>query len=289
MKRLAFIIITIAVLISLFGCLPSSKAGLPVVLLTDYGNDDYRVPRLKGIIYSANPDASVIDATHGITGMDVAAGAYVLDLTAKEFPANVVFIAAVGSPAKPEERYLALVTGKDQIFLAPDNGLLTYVINDMGVKNIYNITNTKLYDRPAEELSSHYILGRVAALIAAGRAVEDVGPIVKNPVMLDIQKSAVVNGKLKGSVVFIDHFGSCLTNITGADCSQAGLKVGDSFQMTIGGVKIPMKFGTTYNSVAIGEAVAFVNSLGILQLSLNAGSFAAANNIKTGTKIEIEK
>jgi S-adenosyl-L-methionine hydrolase (adenosine-forming) len=289
MKRLLLTILTAAILISLLGCSPAKKAGMPVVLLTDYGNDDYRVPRLKGIIYTANPEAKVIDATHGITGMDVAAGAYVLDLTAREFLAEVVFIAAVGSPAAPEGRYLALVTNKNQIFLAPDNGLLTYVINDMGIKNMYNITNTKLYDRPAEGLSSHYIMGRVAALIAAGRAVKDVGPEVSNPVMLDIQKSAVANGKMKGTVVFIDHFGSCLTNITGDDCAQSGLKVGDSFKVTVTGAGIKMKFGTTYNDVAIGEPVAFVNSLGVLQLSLNAKSLAEAYNLKTGTKIEIEK
>jgi S-adenosylmethionine hydrolase len=262
---------------------------MPLVLLTDYGTDDYRVPRLKGIIYSANPDAEIIDATHGITGMDIAAGAYVLDLTAKEFPGNVVFIAAVGSPAKSDEQYLALVTNKDQIFLAPNNGLLTYVINDMGIKEVYAITNSELFDRPEGSLSAHYILGRTGALIATGKAVSDVGPQVSSPVMLDIQKAAFANGTLKGSVTFIDHFGSCLTNITGADFGQLGLAVGDSFQVTIAGNKIPVKLGTTYGSVAAGEAVSFINSLGVLQLSLNAASFAGTYGLKTGAKFEIEK
>ncbi|MGD0780567.1 MAG: SAM-dependent chlorinase/fluorinase [Dehalococcoidales bacterium] len=289
MKRLALVILIAALLISFVGCAPSAKAGMPVVLLTDYGNDDYRVPRLKGIIYSAYPDVEIIDATHGITGMDIATGAYVLDLAAKEFPADVVFIAGVGSPANPDVQYLVLLTNKDQIFVAANNGLLTNIINDMGIKKAYSITNTELYDRPDSMLSSHYILGRVGALIASGRPLEDVGPEVSNPVMLDIQKAVVASGKAQGSVVFIDRFGNCLTNISGADCAQLGIKVGDTLQVTIAGAKVTMKLGTTYGSVAVGEAVAFVNSLDSLQLSLNSANFAGAYNLKNGAKIEIEK
>ena len=55
-----------------------------------------------------------------------------LDLTAKEFPGNVVFIAAVGAHNTPDEKYLVLITNKDQIFLAPGNGLITYVVKDKG-------------------------------------------------------------------------------------------------------------------------------------------------------------
>ncbi len=289
MKKLALVILIVALFISFIGCAPSAKANMPVVLLTDYGNDDYRVPRLKGIIYNTYPDVEIIDATHGITGMDVATGAYILDLTAKEFSSDVVFVAGVGSPASQDVQYLVLLTNKDQIFVAANNGLLTNVINDMGIKKVYSITNKELYDRPESMLSSHYILGRVGALIASGRSLEDVGPEVSNPIMLDIQKSEVIGDILKGSVAFIDHFGSCLTNISSADCAKAGIAVGDTLQVTVNDNKVTMKFGTTYSSVAVGEGVVFINSLDSLQLSLNSASFASKYNLKTGVKIEIKK
>jgi S-adenosylmethionine hydrolase len=289
MKKLVFLILITVLLISFVGCAPSSQDGMPVILLTDYGYDDYRVPRLKGIIYNTYPDVEMIDATHGITGMDVATGAYILDLTAKEFPADVVFVAGVGSPTSEDVQYLVLLTEKDQIFVAANNGLLTNVINDFGIKKLYSITNTDLYDRPENMLSSHYILGRVAALIASGRSLADVGPEVSNPVMLDIQKVTVTNNGIQGSVVFIDHFGSCLTNISGADCAQAGLAVGDTLQVTINGQTISVKFGVTYSSVAEGEAVAFINSLDFFQLSRNMASFASTYNLSTGTRVEITK
>jgi len=288
MKKFVFIALIAVLLISFVGCAPLTKDGMPVILLTDYGYDDYRVPRLKGIIYNTYPDVEMIDATHGITGMDVATGAYILDLTAKEFPADVVFMAGVGSPAS-DVQYLVLLTEKDQIFVAANNGLLTNVINDFGIKKLYSITNTDLYDRPENMLSSHYILGRVAALIASGRSLADVGPEVTNPVMLDIQKVTVVNNTVQGSVVFIDHFGSCLTNISGADCALAGLAVGDTLKVTINGQTISAIYGATYSSVAEGEAVAFINSLDFFQLSRNMASFASTYDLSTGTRVEITK
>jgi S-adenosylmethionine hydrolase len=289
MKKLVFLFLLLVMLASFIGCAAPNCGNMPVVLLTDYGYDDYRVPRLKGIIYSAFPGVDIIDATHGIPSIDVAAGAYILDLAAKEFPSNVVFISGVGSPAKQDEQYLALLTNKGQYFVAANNGILTYIINEFGIKEVYSITNADLFDRPEDMLSSHYILGRIGAKLASGLPISDVGPKVNQPVMLDIQVASFADGVLKGTVVFTDHFGSCLTNITKADFDQLGLTVGDSMQVTIGETKVVLTLGVTYSSVAKGEAVAFVNSLGVLQLSLNAANFAAQNNCKNGTKFEIEK
>jgi S-adenosyl-L-methionine hydrolase (adenosine-forming) len=288
MKKLLLGFLILLTLVPLAACSSSGKPGKPVVLLTDYGADDYRVPAMKGVIYNTLPGVEIIDATHGIPGMDVAAGAYVLELAAKEFPADVVFIAGVGSPTVQDARYIVLLTNKGQIFVAPNNGLLTYVIQDMGVKQLYSVTNNALYDRPDNLLSSHYILGRIGALIASGRQLKDLGPQINSPVMLDVQTASIADGRLKGAVVFIDHFGSCLTNITAEDCSKLGMVVGGSIRLLLGGgTEVMMKVGTTYGSVAKGEAVAFVNSLGVLQLSLNSASFAAAYNLNNGTNIDI--
>jgi S-adenosylmethionine hydrolase len=288
-KKLVFIFLILVMLASFVGCAAPNCGNMPVVLLTDYGNDDYRVPRLKGIIYNTFPGVDMIDATHGIPSVDVAAGAYILDLAAREFPVNVVFVAGVGSPAKEDEQYLALLTNKDQYFVAANNGILTYIINEFGIKEVYSITNADLFDRPEDMLSSHYILGRIGAKLASGMSISDVGPKVNEPVMLDIQIASYTNGVLKGTVVFTDHYGSCLTNITKDDFDQLGLEVGDSLQVTIGDTKLTMKLGVTYGSVAKGEAVAFVNSLGVFQLSINLGSFATQYNLKNGTKFEIQK
>jgi len=283
-KYLMIFVLLISLLVAFPAC-AASTTSMPIVLLTDYGTDDYRVPRLKGVIYSANPGATIIDATHGIGSVDIAAGAYVLGLTAAEFPEDVVFMAAVGSA----DRGIVLINDKDQIFVLPDDGLATFVIMNTGMKKCYAITNEKLFDQPIENLSTHVLLGTVAAKIAGGYKPGDVGPEVASPVMLDIQQAGINDGKLMGYVVFVDHFGSCLTNISRELTEQFGLQTGDSILITVNGNTVSSVIGKSYGDVTAGESVSIVNSLGILQLSINMGSFAANNGVKTGMKVEIER
>ena len=289
-KRLVLLALIITLIISsVLGCSTPANPDMPVVLLTDFGNDDYRVPRLKGVIYDTYPDAQVIDATHGISSFDIAAGAYVLGLTAKEFPERFVFIVVVGSRSTAEEKTLVLTNNEGQIFIAPDNGLLTYIIKDMGIKTVYEITNQELFNEPISTLSYHYLLGKVGALIASGYNPEDVGPAVASPLLLDIQEGGIADGKLVGSIVFIDHFGNCLTNITSETLSTYGLNIGDTVQIIISGNTIIAKYGENYSDVLKGEPIVLINSLGTVQLSINKGSFAAIYSIKTGTHFELEQ
>jgi S-adenosyl-L-methionine hydrolase (adenosine-forming) len=288
MKYLSVFVMVVLLLLSLSGCV-ADKASKPIVLLTDFGTDDYRVPRLKGVIYSANPDADVIDATHGIASVDIAAGAYVLGLTAAEFPKDVVFLAAVGAGSTPDEKTLVVVNNKDQIFVLPDNGLITFVAANLGIKKAYAVTNADLFDKPMAELSSHQILGKVAAVIAGGYKIEKVGAAMESPVLLDIQKASISNGVLTGYVVFVDHYGSCLTNITKADAASFNLKPGDAIKISVNGKQVSSVIGTRYGDVAVGKYISMVNSMEILQLSINKGSFATENGVKTGVKVEISR
>ncbi len=283
------IALLISLLVGLPACVAPAKANMPIVLLTDFGTDDYRVPRLKGVIYSANSEANVIDATHGIAAQDIAAGAYVLGLSAEEFPAKTVFIGAVGAGSTPDEKSLVVINNKDQIFVLPNNGMITYVSLNIGLKSVYAITSQELFDKPLAELSSHEILGKVAALIAAGYQPENVGPSVTAPAMLDIQTAAVIDGILTGYVAFIDHFGNCLTNISRADVEAFGIAVGDSVLVTAGSHNVAVLVGAGYSAVPKGNTVVLVNSLGTLQLSINRGNFASTYSVKTGSKVEIKK
>jgi S-adenosyl-L-methionine hydrolase (adenosine-forming) len=286
-KYTILIALVVLLLVPFTAC--AAPANMPIVLISDFGTDDYRVPRLKGIIYSANPDTEMIDATHGIGSGDIAAGAYVLGLTAAEFPEKVVFLGAVGAGSTPDEKTLVLINDKNQIFVLPDNGLITFIVMNMGVKKAYYVTNEKLFDKPMAELSSHEIVGKVAALLSSGYKLEDVGPEAASPVMLKIKQAGVIDGKLTGYTVFIDHYGNCLTNISREAVTAFGLKTGDNIKITVNGVVSASIIGTRYGDVPLGGAVTIINSLGVLQPSINRGSFATTNGVKTGMMVEIEK
>ena len=97
-----------------------------VTLLTDFGEGPYAAA-MKGVILSAAPGAQVMDITHEVRPQDLMEGAFVLAAAAFEFPAGTVH-AAVVDPGVGTARRVVIVEAGAQIFVAPDNGLLTLVL-----------------------------------------------------------------------------------------------------------------------------------------------------------------
>ena len=290
-SSISVLLFTMFILISgSFGCAPQKEINMPIVLLTDYGSEDYRISQLKGIIYSNNAEARVIDASHSVPAFDIHTGAFVLDISAKEFPEKVVFIAIVAPYTQPVTKYLVLTTDKDQIFVLPDNGLLTYVAKDSEIKSVYEISNQTLFDKPINDLSAERIQGKIGSLISSGYRSSDVGGPLTSFTTLDVQEPAISDRKLLGTVVYVDHFGNAVTNISANTIAEFGVKPGDTVQLKTAENTIPVKFGTIYSDVPQGEEIIFVsNNLGMVQLSINLGNFASTHGVKAGTKIEIDK
>jgi S-adenosyl-L-methionine hydrolase (adenosine-forming) len=272
-----------------FACI-AEKTNWPVVLFSDYGNGDYRTPQLKGVILSHNPDANILDGSHAIPSFDIATGAFMLHMAAREFPEKVVFVNVVAAYYRPEPRYLVLTTQKDQVFIAPDNGLLTYIFQEYGIKSLHSVDNQKLFDGPISGLSAERIEGTVGALISSGYQPKDIGAEVTQPALIDVQQPAVRDNQLVGTVVYVDNFGNCITNISGNTAGQFGLKPGDAVKVQIQEKVIEARFGTIYSDVPQGKNIYFViSNLGMLQLSINLGNFSQSYNVKAGTKIALLK
>jgi len=284
------LVAVVTIVLTPLGCASQAEASLPIVLLTDFGSEDYRVSQLKGIIYSNNPEARLINGSHSVPAFNVPTGAFILNIAAKEFPADVVFVAVIAPYSQTETKYLVLTTEKGQIFVLPDNGLLTYVADSMGVKTVYQVTNQALFEQPINELSAERIQGKIGALMAAGYRARDVGVALPNFTTLDIQEPTIVGNKLLGTVVYIDHFGNGITNVSTVTVAEFGVQPGASVRVKIGQDLVDAKYGTIYTDVAQGKEVVFVNNnLGVVQLSINLGNFADTHGVKAGTRIEIEK
>jgi S-adenosyl-L-methionine hydrolase (adenosine-forming) len=272
----------------LAGCAATDDDVMPVVLLTDFGAGDYRVPVTKGIIYSTQPEALILDASHEVPAFDVWTGAFVLWASAEKFPADVVFMACVAPGTSTRQYHLVMKTDNGQIFVAPDNGLLTYVAQQYGVDCLYRIDNENLFDKPLAELSVHHILAKVGGLLAGGMSPGEAGSKLDSPQMLDIQVGQRDGTELSGSVIYIDRFGNCITNIATELLADAGYASGDTIIIDVNGSKIVAEVGQNYGDVALGQPVVLPSDLGLLQLSVNMDSFASLNDAGPGTTVKLE-
>jgi S-adenosylmethionine hydrolase len=117
-----------------------------MALLTDFGTADHYVGTMKGVALGICPELTLVDITHDIPAHDVRTGARQLAASYKYFPAGTVFLAVVDPGVGSGRRGLAVETA-DYRFVAPDNGLLSSVLDEMPARRVVELTERK-FARP---------------------------------------------------------------------------------------------------------------------------------------------
>ncbi|MBM4032055.1 MAG: SAM-dependent chlorinase/fluorinase [Planctomycetes bacterium] len=271
--------------------LEPTRSGL-LVLLTDFGDRDHYVGAIKGAAYRANPTVRIQSITHQIAPFDIWEGAVTLALGAKEFPPGTVFVAVVDPGVGTRRRALALRTEAGRFYVAPDNGLLTFVARREGVVDVRDISALQpLGHRPSNTFQGRDLFAPAGALLAGGESLARLGPRLKPAeiVMLPVVEPALEGGRLKGSVLRVDRYGNIVTNIPADLVAKAGLKRGGRLEASVGAATVQAPFAATYGDVARGEAVALVDSIGNLELAINMGDLAARLKARPGMPVEVRK
>ena len=132
-----------------------------ITLLTDFGTEDYFVGAMKGVILTRSPGTVIVDITHGIPLQDVRAGAFILSAVYYNFPAGSIHLAVV-DPGVGSDRRPVLVEAADYLFVGPDNGLFSIVLDRVPGAKVRHLTNTNYFlpDREFNFPRSGYICPR---------------------------------------------------------------------------------------------------------------------------------
>jgi S-adenosylmethionine hydrolase len=178
-----------------------------IALMTDFGMRDHYVAAMKGVI-AARCDAMIDDLSHELAPFDVFEAAWFLHGAARYWPAGTVFVVVIDPGVGTTRRMLAVDDGA-RIFLAPDNGVLHFIEGDAR-----SIENASLF-LPDGSTTFH---GRdrfapVAAAIASGLPLDELGPRVDDRVRLDYTPPKYESDRATGCIVDVDRFGNCLTDI----------------------------------------------------------------------------
>jgi S-adenosylmethionine hydrolase len=239
---------------------------------------------MKGVIAS-RCDARIVDLTHEIAPFDVWEGAFFLRDVMAYWPEGTIFVCVVDPGVGTSRRILA-VESSGRFFLAPDNGVLHFVFRfvgggslahppprplgmtatSSGATELFSVTNEALF-LPQGSTTFH---GRdrfapVAAAVASGAPLEELGPRIDDPILLDYEPGAIVR---------IDRFGNCITDIVPLNVPYAVL---------VGGTRIET-IRTTYG----GEGVfAIVGSTGCIEISVANGSAATELHLSRGDRVTI--
>jgi S-adenosylmethionine hydrolase len=269
---------------------PGARRRRPLVaLLTDFGSRDHYAGAVKGAVLAACPEATVVDITHDLPRHDVAAGAFSLAAAYGAFPAGAVFVAVVDPGVGSARRALALEAAGYR-FVGPDNGIFTLILTEHPGARVRQITNARLL-RPEVSSTFHArdVFAPVAGHLAKGGAFHDVGPAVRDPVVLALEPVRKVGkAEWEAAVVDVDGFGNLTTNLSGADLA-AILKTldGDPTRVVVvvEGVVLPLV--RTYADVAEGEPCALLGSSGRLEIAVHRDSAARLLGAPRGAPVRL--
>jgi S-adenosyl-L-methionine hydrolase (adenosine-forming) len=258
-----------------------------ITLLTDFGTDDYFVGAMKGVILTRSPAAVIVDITHAIPPQDVRAGAFTLSAVYDNFPAGSIHLAVV-DPGVGSNRRPVLVEAAGHLFVGPDNGLFSMVLDRVQGAKVRHMTNTA-YFLPNPSLSFHGrdIFAPVAAALARGVSPEELGPVIQDPVRFRLMEcESLIDGTTVGRIIHIDHFGNCVTNFAWEQL-QPMLRA-RPFCLRVKEYEIH-ELLRTYSEAALlsGEPFVIIGSAGFLEISVRCSSAARELKIAVGDPIKL--
>jgi S-adenosylmethionine hydrolase len=254
-----------------------------ITLTTDFGLANGYVGTMKGVILSIHPTATIVDISHDIPPQDVREGAYVLYAAYPYFPQGTIHVVVVDPGVGSERRAIALRTPQ-ATFVAPDNGVLSYVVSREKVEEIVNLTNPRFHLFPVSRtFHGRDIFAPVAAYLARGVPLAELGEPLADIITFPLPRPVLrPDGNIVGQVIHIDRFGNLITSITAKDLADHVLP--GEVIVGIKGQSIRGISGT-YAEVAPGELLALVGSSGHLEISVCGGSAARTLGAKLGDEV----
>lgn len=257
-----------------------------IVLLTDFDEEDWFVGTMKGVIQKITPGTNCIDLTHQISPGDIPGASFVLSVSFEYFPQDTVFCAVV-DPGVGTERFALAAKIGEFYFVAPDNGILTDVIEKSkadGRRTDFRYISNSTYTLPNASSTFHGrdIFAPVSAHLAGGVSLESFGPECKEPRRINREAPKKADGFWQGEVLYIDRFGNLITNIPIHWVKEAPASYRcEILESSINGLS------KTYAEKDPGELVFYPGSSGYLEIGENFGSAAKSTSAIAGSTVVV--
>lgn len=265
--------------------MPYNSSMTILSLTTDFGLTNGFVGVMKGVIYGIAPEVKIVDITHLVAPQDVRQGAYALWRAAPFFPPGSVHVAVVDPGVGTQRRPLGARLG-GQFYIAPDNGLLTPLLEDAEQASetveFVHLNNPRYWlPKVSRTFHGRDIFSPCGAYLASGVPLSELGAPISDVVRLPLPRpQQTANGWL-AHVTIIDIFGNITTDLPA------------SFVVGHPGVRFRLRghevegLVESYGHCAPGSLVALVDSEEFIEIAVVNGNAAALLNAQVDDLVEV--
>lgn len=256
-----------------------------ITFTTDFGTDSPYVAQMKASVLSLLPAAQIVDITHSIGAQNVMEGASVLSDNAFYFPAGTIHVAVV-DPGVGTNREIVAAQVAGHWFIAPDNGLLTGVLQKGEVSDLRSVANRDLWrSEVSQTFHGRDIMAPIAAHLVNGASAEEIGPSCKELIALPWPIASEKDSVVQGEIVYVDSFGNLITNILRRDVPTVA---SDNILVQCADVSIN-GITTTYGDCEAGALVALFGSTDRLEIAIAQGNAARQTGLAVGQTVVLTR
>ena len=258
-----------------------------IAFVSDFGTRDHYAGVMKGVVLNINPEVTIVDISHDLPAHDVPFAARELAATYRYYPPGTIFLVVVDPGVGSSRRGLAVEAG-DWRFVAPDNGVLTAVLEETPPKKVVELTERR-YARPtvSRTFEGRDRFAPAAAWLTKGVQLVALGRPITDYVLLDLPKPQLADAVLHGVVIRVDHFGNVVTNLDRRTCERL-VDGGGTVRLTVGGHAIG-RIVSTYAELAPDEIGALFGSTDQLECASNAARAADRLGVAVGDPVELRR
>lgn len=252
-----------------------------ITLTSDWGLSDYYVPAVKGAIYSAIPNVSLVDITHNIEPFDVRSAAFIVKNCYKNFPKGTIHILAIDTEESVRNPHV-VVKVNGHYFVGTDNYIFSLIIDqDEYEAVIIDIVQ----DTDFFTFSTRDRFVKVAVMLCNNVPLAEIGSPYTLKERIEF-KPTYDNHSIHGLVNYIDSYENLVTNINKAlfDKVRAGRKF--SIKLCSGIYKIDT-IRKSYQEVPEPDILALFGTHGFLEIALNHGKAASLLGIERDSAVDI--
>ena len=256
-----------------------------ITMTTDFGLTDYFVAAMKGVIYSINPGAEIVDITHQIPPHDIYAAAFTLTSCYKDFPRNTLHLVVV-DPGVGSARRPIMVMTDEHNFIGPDNGVFSYIYQREQVNRVVHFTTEHYFRQPVSNtFHGRDVFAACAAYVSKLVDWKMMGEEINNPVRFNTPTPTVVSENyIRGSVIHIDRFGNIITNLTPSELTPERISAGARVRI---GKHEAARLLTHFAEADPNEVFAYFGSAGLLEVAVPRQSAARLIEARRGVEVEV--
>ncbi len=273
----------------------------PLFLLSDFGLRDAYVGVMRAVVAGLAPRSAVHDLLHELPPQDVTGARIQLAAALPWLPDGAV-VCAVVDPGVGTGRHAVAVQaahpdGRSLWAVAPDNGLLTMLLRDdrapyasaARALRAWRIDPAALAPRgPGTTFDGRDLFAPAAARLARGDDADTLGEQVGTARLTTSATPALSRDgdgdgdgeAVTGRVVWIDRFGDLVSDLPAGRLPHA------RWVVRVAGRSVPGP-AAGFAAVDRGAPVAYIGSLGTVEIALRDGDAASAWAISRGTEIRV--